>query len=127
MFLNAEAIKKAVESGEIGITDFKEENLKAASYSLTLGPINGENKFELKPSGFVLLETKEKITLNNTYCGLMFTPARLARQGINVTQGSDFADPDTDNIMILETSNSGNNPVTFEAGMKIAKIAFTKM
>lgn len=30
MFLNKEAIKHAVLSGEIGITDFKEENLKAA-------------------------------------------------------------------------------------------------
>lgn len=127
MFLNKEEIKRAVQDGEIGITDFKEEYLKTASYTLTLGPIEGRDTLELKPGGFVLLETKEKITLNGKYCGLMVTPADLARQGINVTQGSDFAEPDTDNTMILEISNSGNEPVVFKEGMKVLKIVFVKM
>jgi len=102
MFLNKEGIKEAVKRGDIGISDFNEENLKAASYVLTLKLPDGQNTVELEPGKFILLETKEKITLNGKYCGLMITPASLARQGINVTQGSDLAEPDTDNTMILE-------------------------
>ena len=127
MFLNKEAIKEAVKNGDIGISDFQEENLKAASYTLTLGLLQVKETLELAPSQFVLLETKEKITLNGKYSGLMITPAHLARRGINVTQGSDFAEPDTDNIMILEISNNGNEKVVFTPGMKILKIAFVKM
>ncbi len=127
MFLSKQSIKEAVEKGDIIISGFNEENLKAASYTLTLDKIQGKEAFELKPSEFVLLETKEKITLNGNYCGLMITPAYLAKQGINVTQGSDFAEPDTDNTMILETSNSGNEPVIFTEGMRILKIAFTQI
>ena len=127
MFLSRESILKAVKNGEIGISDFKEENLKPASYSLTLGSINGKESLELKPQGFILLETKEKITLNGKYCAILSTPARLAKQGINVTQGSDFAEPDTDNTFVLETSNNGNEPIVFTQGMKIVKIAFSKI
>ncbi len=127
MFLNKEAIKQAVKKGDIGITDFDEQYLKDASYTLTLGPINGKDTFELEPHGFALLETEEKITLNGKYCGILSTPARLAKQGINVTQGSDFAEPDTDNTFILETSNSSNEKVVFTKGMKIIKIAFSKI
>ncbi len=125
MFLSKEKIKEAVAKGEIVITDFDEKLLKPASYTLTLGQLKEGETYVLKPSEFVLLETNEKVTLNGKYCGFMVTPAHLARQGINVTQGSDLAEPDTDNTMILEVSNSGNAPVTFEPGMRILKIAFT--
>ena len=127
MFLSKESIKEAVAKGDIVISDFNEENLKPASYTLTLDSIYGKESLELKPGEFVLLETKEKITLNGKYCGILSTPARLAKQGINVTQGSDLAEPDTDNTFILETSNSGNEPVVFTEGMRVVKIAFTKI
>lgn len=126
MFLSKNYIKKAVENGEIGISDFNEANLKSASYTLTLNLLDHDT-YTLEPGCFVLLETKEKITFNNTYCGIMATPSALARQGINVTQGSDFAEPDTNNVMVLEISNNGSEPVIFENGMKILKIAFTKL
>lgn len=126
MFLSKESIKEAVQKGDIGITHFDEKFLKSASYTLTLGPLKGVSP-ELKPGQFVLLETKEKVTLNGKYCGFMVTPANLARQGINVTQGSDLAEPDTDNTMILEVSNNGNETVVFEEGMRILKIAFTRL
>jgi len=127
MFLSKKSILEAVQRGDIVISGFNEENLKSASYTLTLDAINGMDSLELKPSEFVLLATKEKITLNGKYCGLLITPATLAKQGINVTQGSDFAEPDTDNIIVLETSNSGNEPVVFKEGMRIVKIAFSEI
>jgi len=127
MFLSKDSIREAIRNGDIAISDFNEENLKPASYTLTLGSIKGKESLELQPNGFALLETKEKITLNGKYCAILSTPARLAKQGINVTQGSDFAEPDTDNTFILETSNAGNEPVVFKKGMKIVKIAFTKI
>lgn len=127
MFLTKKSILEAVQRGDIVISGFNEENLKSASYTLTLDAINGMDSLELKPSEFVLLATKEKVTLNGKYCGLFITPAALAKQGINVTQGSDFAEPDTDNIIVLETSNSGNEPVVFMEGMRIVKIAFSEI
>lgn len=127
MFLNKEAILKAVKNGDILISNFNEDNLKAATYTLTLSSIYGNDTAELKPKGFILLETNEHITLNGKYCGLMITPSYLAKQGLNVTQGSNFAEPDTDNIMILETSNNSDNSVFLKKGMKILKIAFTKI
>ncbi len=127
MFLNKQAIQEAVRNGDISISDFNDEYLKAASYTLTLGPIDGKSTKELKPREFVLLETKEKVTLNGKYSCLLITPAYLAKQGIDVTQGSNFAEPDTDNTFILETSNSGNAPVTFTQGMKIVKVVFARI
>jgi deoxycytidine triphosphate deaminase len=124
MFLSKKKIKEAVQKGDIGVTDFNEELLKAASYTLTLGPLKEGSSLTLPPGAFVLLETKEKVTLNGKYCGFMMTPAHLARQGVHMTQGSDFAEPDTDNTMILEVSNNGNEPVVFTSGMRVLKIAF---
>ena len=94
---------------------------------MTLDSIDGETNFELQPGQFILLKTKEKLSLNGTYCGLFITPSHLAQQGIHVTQGSNFAEPDTDNIITLEVSNNGNEPVMLTEDMKILKVAFTKL
>lgn len=146
MVLSSSAIRQALQSGELGILPFDEKNLKSASYTFTLASelllprqvplivINGEQEREkvsvgaegyiLQPGEFVLGSTAEHLALKDKYVCFLSTRGSCAQAGLSVLLGSSFAEPDTDNAIILEIHNAGNSPIRLSAGMKIVKGIF---
>ncbi len=141
MILSNNSIQKYVDKGEIVITPFNRDHLKAASYTLTLGEClyfidNNGNKVSknissephlLKPNEFILGETEEHIRFNGKFAGILSTRGSCAQRGIHVLLGSIFIEPDTDNKIILEIVNESSKPVELTCGMKIVKCVFMKV
>lgn len=148
MFFSAQKITRLIAEREILIEPFDPRNLKMASYSFTLGtkvrilrgdtrldsredPVFddveiGKDGYELPPGGFAVFHTYEKLTLNGKYIGILSTRATVATMGIDVMQGSLFCEPDTDNVIALETTNRGTLPVVLYPGTKIIKVAIAE-
>jgi dCTP deaminase len=149
MILSAESIKAALQKGELAISPFHEENLKPASYSFTLSErllapipvalikvgtelqreevVIGAEGFVLKPGGFVLGCTKERVSLRGNYVCLLGTRGSCAQLGMNVLLGSIIMEPDTDNCIVLEIHNASNSPIRLEEGMKLVKGIFMRV
>ena len=149
MILSNNAIKEAVSKGDMLIAPFDENNLKSASYTFTLSPkilipekvplviINGEQKreeivigiegFILHPGEFVLGLTAERLSLKNKYVCFLSARGSCAQAGLSVLLSSIFAEPDTDNQIILEIHNTSSSPIKLEIGMKIVKGVFMQM
>ncbi|MDD3006009.1 MAG: hypothetical protein PHX30_00280 [Candidatus Pacebacteria bacterium] len=146
MVLSSQAIKSAVQKSELDITPFDEKNLKPASYTFTLAArllipkkvslivMGGEQEYEevvmgldgfvLQPGDFVLGFTAEHLALKNNYACFLSARGSCAQAGLSVLLSSSFAEPDTDNPIILEIHNAGKSPIRLEAGMKIVKGIF---
>lgn len=139
MFLSGKAIEQAVLGGDLGITPFDASNLKGASYTFTLsqklrilGASKEEGKeieissdgFLLEPGAFVLGFTNEKLALKDKYVCFLSARGSCAQMGLNILLGSYLAEPDTNNIQILEIHNASPFPLKLEAGMRIVKGAF---
>ncbi|MDD3007107.1 MAG: hypothetical protein PHX30_06040 [Candidatus Pacebacteria bacterium] len=149
MILSSSSIQAAVQKNELGISPFDESNLKGASYTFTLSPkilipekvslviINGEQKreeiamgiegFVLHPGEFVLGLTAERLSLKNKYVCFLSARGSCAQTGLSVLLSSIFAEPDTDNQIILEIHNTSSSPIKLEIGMKIVKGVFMQM
>lgn len=149
MFLTSDKIKEAISNSELGIAPFDSNLLKDASYTFTLGKIvrtlknegaldsredplfheaqiSGDG-YELKPGSFGIFLTEQKVTLNGKFVCLVSTRATIASMGLDVTQSSFFAEPDTDNQFALEITNRGPLSVKLYPGTKIAKGAFSRV
>ncbi len=133
MILSKQSIIDAVQKGEIGISPFDETNLKDASYTFTLAPkllihgieqVMGEDGYALQPGEFVLGYTAEKLTLHGKYGCIMSTRGSVAQKGLSVLLGSAFAEPDTDNVIILEIHNASAVPILLTPDLKIVKGVF---
>ncbi len=146
MILSGVAIEQAVKKGDLGIDPFDVANLKGASYTLSLSSklsipkkagvlglnispeyeevVMGEDGFILNPGDFVLGYTNEKLSLNGNYACLLSVRSSCARLGLNVLLGSNFVEPDTDSLQILEIHNAAASPIRLEVGMKIVKGIF---
>ena len=149
MLLSGDLIQKAVGKGDLLIESFNEKNLKQASYTFTLSskllipkaaallkiggkPEHeeisiGSDGFVLNPGDFVLGYTAEHLALKNKYACFLSTRGSCAQAGLSILLGSDFAEPDTDNPLVLEIHNVSNSPIKLEAGMKIVKGIFVRV
>jgi dCTP deaminase len=149
MILSNNAIKEAVSKGDMLIAPFDENNLKSASYTFTLSPkilvpkkvplvvINAEQEraeivmgpdgFILQPGEFVLGFTAEHVALKNRYACFLGARGSCAQAGLSVLLSSNFAEPDTDNSIILEIHNVGSSPIQLKPGMKIVKGIFAQV
>ena len=146
MILSSSSIQAAVQEGKLGISPFDVNNLKSASYTFTLSPkllipkkadlitvgsgcehkeiVMGPDGYILRPGEFVLGFTAERLSLKNKYACFLGARGSCAQAGLSVLLGSTFAEPDTDNAIILEIHNAAGSPVKLEAGMKIVKGVF---
>ena len=149
MVISAQKLKKLIEKGEIQIQPFNPSQLKEVAYTFTLGThfsilkkvevIDGGNPagfetesipasgYVLHPGGFIVGYTQEKIILNHKYICLLSGRSTQAQMGLNVTQSSFLAEPDTEYIFALEISNKSGIPIRIFPGMKIAKGIFLEI
>ena len=149
MFLSKMQLQKLILQRQISIEPFDIGNIKEASYTFTLHGIVkkikqvtlldvqvppdfetidiSENGYILNPGDFAIFFTKEKVTLNGQYVCLLSCLSKIAQIGLNVTQGSFFAEPDTNNRFVLEVTNTGPFPVILYSGTKIIKGIFSKI
>lgn len=149
MFLSGRKIEEALYDGSLGISRFRRDNLKGASYTFTLSSkiltlkkvevLNSEQKPEydeheigeegylLEPGAFVLGYTEEKLTLNGKYICFLSTRGSIAQLGLNVLLGSAFAEPDTDNPQLVEIHNASPVPIKLLAGTKLIKGVFAAL
>lgn len=140
-------ITKAIDSGDIGIDPFNKENLRAASYTLTLGTTLyspqsvdfidsrtddheyeeislGEDGYLLEAGEFIISRTAEKITLSDKVAGFLATTGSRAQQGLDAILSSSFMEPGSDNHMACELHNVSKVPMRLFPGIRLVKAIF---
>jgi len=120
--LSQTSIEAAIKQGRISIEPFTAANLKEASYSFSL-----QDELTLQPGEFVVVLTKEKISLAKDMCCFLSTRGSIAQQGIDALQSSFFVEPLSANQLKLEIKNNSSKSVTLEAGIPIVKGIFMKV
>jgi len=137
MILSSVGIQKYIESGEIVIDPFNKGMLKPASYIFTLDntirllreeggydEVSIVDGYGLRPGGFVLASTKEHVRLGDRVGMFLGVRGSMARIGLNALQSSTFAEPGSDNKMILDLSNVVPGSIKLSPGMKIVTGVF---
>jgi dCTP deaminase len=116
MILVDEEIKKAVDSGEIELSDFSEECLQPASYDLRVGEegftlsvgmisnIEEEGSLEIPPGDFALVMTHEKLRLPANILGRFGLRSVYARMGLLATVGPQV-DPGFEGKLVIGLVN----------------------
>lgn len=74
-----------------------------------------EDFFELKPNGFVLAQTMEKVTIPNDLMGFVEGRSSWARTGLSVHLTAPKIDPGFSGNITLEIANMGNQLVRLTA------------
>ncbi|CAL4319159.1 dCTP deaminase [Buchnera aphidicola (Eriosoma lanigerum)] len=80
--------------------------------------------FFLKPSGFALAVTEEKISMPNTLVGWLDGRSSLGRLGLMVHATAHRIDPGWEGKIVLELFNSGKAVLVLQPGMYIGAISF---
>lgn len=153
MMLSNEDIKRAIKDGELIITPFKEEFIRASGITLHLGaellkPLPGKvvdvkNKispdfkeilltadapYQLEPGEFVLGHTYQTVTVGAKLGFLIEGRSTLARVGLTIVQTAMLVYPGHRNRPVtLELANHGPNPILLYPKMKIARVALIEL
>jgi dCTP deaminase len=147
--LSNEDIRRAIKSGQLGISPFKDEFVRAAGITLHLGaqllkPLPGkvvdlkkkvepdyqtiiiedEKPYELKPHEFVLGHTYQTVTVGQSLGFFIEGRSTLARLGLTIVQTAMMVYPGhRDRTVTLELANHGPNSIMLYPKMKIARVA----
>jgi dCTP deaminase len=122
MIFSKKAIKQAIKEGKLRIEPFEDSQIDFAHIDLHL-----DKDVILKPKGFILAKTKEKLSLNHDLCGFMEGRATLAKQGVSIEQSSTFIEPGSGGQMTLEIFNASGQEIELLAGQPIAKMYLMKV
>jgi len=147
MILSDQDIQKHIDAGDISIEPFTKDHLNPASYVLTLNNTLwipkqadlidtktspeydqidlSDEGYTINPGDFLLVQTKEKISLSTNIAAFLDARTSLARLGLNVLQSSTLIEPGTkESHQTLEVSNISNSPIKIHPNMKIVKCIF---
>ena len=153
MMLSNEDIKQVIENGQLTITPFYPETIKASGLTMHLGelllkPLPGkvvdvknqiapdyqeitiadEQPYKLMPSEFVLGHTYESVTVGASLGFFIEGRSTLARVGLTIVQTAMLVYPGHSNRAItLELANHGPNPILLYPRMKIARVALFEL
>jgi len=115
-------IKKAVNNGEIGISDFSEQCLQPASYDLRVGEegftlslgrvisIQNEGVLEIQPGDFALVLTHEYLRLPANTVGRLGLRSVYARMGLLATVGPQV-DPGFEGKVVIGIVNFSSQTI----------------
>jgi len=84
----------------------------------------GPDGYVLNPGDFLLGFTAEHLDLKGKFACFLGARGSCAQAGLSVLLSSDFAEPDTDNPIILEIGNAGRCPIRINTGLRIVKGIF---
>lgn len=142
-----------MDSGQLTILPFKNEQLRPAGISLHLGQeilipkpvklidlkaeseldyeaqiISEDEPFIIQPQQFVLGHTEEIISVGTKIGFMIEGRSTLARLGISIEQSASIVDPGhNERPITLEIYNCGPSPVTLYHGMSVAKALVFKL
>lgn len=79
----------------------------------------------LEPGQLLLVDTIERIWLNNSYIGEIWGLSSRGREGLNVIQSCGILDPGFDGHVVLELTST--KPYLVRDGMRIAQVKFSRL
>lgn len=145
-------IESAVESGDLGISPYRPEQVQPASYDVLLGPalrellpggaidlaavpgghtrlveIDPVEGYMLLPGGFVLGSTEESVRIPNQTVGRVEGKSSLGRLGLTVHITAGFIDPGFRGQITLEFKNDGPRPLILRPGLPVAQLTFESL
>jgi dCTP deaminase len=139
MLMHDAEILKAIENKEMAIEPFDKDNLKGASFDLTLGGealvSNRDEKVILAPSGgrlkleagdFALVLTKEKVKLPLNIAASIGMRSTLARSGLILLHGMQV-DPGWDAHLRFGLYNASPRKIMLDYGDDICMVEFHKL
>jgi deoxycytidine triphosphate deaminase len=152
MIISAKLIESLVRDGQIVIDPFDVENLKAASYTFTLGPrirvlkkgeildlrektepyiekVIGPEGHVLEPGAFLMCESLETLKLGPDIGCKLHMRGQSSRKGVDFVGNEGFCEPGstgggTDGRLAFVTTNHGSNPVKLFVGIPAVKATF---
>ncbi len=132
--LGQSEIRQAVEMGVVAIEPFNLENLRAASYVLTLGEraltSDGHEKIVesrslvVSPGEGLVIVTREFLSLAAGVLGRLVPLASLQSRRLSVATGSHI-DPHFVGRLVLQVENRSPRPFELVCGLKIAAVEFS--
>lgn len=154
MLLSDRDIRKAIDSGRLGIEPYDAQLVQPSSVDVCLDrffrvfnssrythidpKLNQEDlttlvevpegePFILHPGEFVLASTLERFTLPDDLAGRLEGKSSLGRLGLLTHSTAGFIDPGFDGYITLELSNVANLPIALWPTMKVGQLALFKM
>ena len=136
MLLADEAIKQAVRNGRIIIEPYSELLVQPASYELRLGnsivywderghsQAKNIDQYVILPDKFVLFTTIERVELPYDIAARVEGKSSLGRRGLLVHCTAGWIDNGFKGEITLEFKNLGPEPITVQAGKRIAQLCF---
>ena len=153
MMFSNEDIRAAIASGELVVTPFRDEFIRASGITMHLGPhllkplpgrvvdvksgstpefeeivITNQTPYRLEPGEFLLGHTLQKVTVGPSLGFLIEGRSTLARVGLTIVQTAMLVYPGhADRCVTLELANHGPNPILLYPRMKIARVALFEL
>jgi dCTP deaminase len=153
MMLSDTDLRKVLKTGELKISPFGEEMVRAAGITLHLGKeilipetgtvvdvkngktpdhrteqISMDSPYMLNPGAFVLGATFERVSVGASLGFFIEGRSTLARVGLTIVQTAMLVYPGhTDRAVTLELANHGPNPILLYPEMKIARAAVFRL
>jgi dCTP deaminase len=154
VILSDRDIRKALQSGRIGIEPFDDADVQPSSVDLRVDRFfrtfhnarhpyidvkkpmedltemveaSDEGPFILHPGEFVLGSTCERVRLSDDLVARLEGKSSLGRLGLLIHSTAGFIDPGWDGHVTLELSNVANLPITLYVGMKIGQLSFVQL
>jgi dCTP deaminase len=125
MLMTDGEIRAAMQSGKLGIENFSETNLEAASYDMRFGDrllissndieidLSQKTSARLKPGEFALVTTFENIRLAHDIAGHIGVKSYYTRKGIVVLSGLQI-DPGFEGVLVIGMYNASPRSLTLE-------------
>lgn len=154
MLLSDDHLQRALDLGELGVAPTTPELLQPASIDVRLGrrfglmvppelgaidPSQAQPElfrqidvprgepFVLRPRGFALATTFERITLGSNLAARIEGKSSLGRLGYRVHSTAGFLDPGFDGPVTLELSNDGVVPILWWPGMAVGQLCVFRL
>jgi len=154
VLLSDRELRKALESGRLGVDPFDPAMVQPSSIDVRLDRFfrvfdnskythidpklrqdeltslvekDGDDPFVLHPGEFVLASTFELFTLPDDLAGRLEGKSSLGRLGLLTHSTAGFIDPGFSGHITLELSNVANLPITLWPGMKIGQLCLFQL
>lgn len=89
--------------------------------------LNDSGALMLKPGGFVLGRTVERIEVPNDLVARVEGKSSLGRVGLSIHATAGYIDPGFHGTITLEITNDNNVPLLLHAGQSICQLAFENL